>query len=226
MTIRAILFDFDGVIVNSEPIHLEKLQLLLSEEGILLTKEDYYKNYLGYDDRDCLHNVFKDQGKSLSEEKKQSLIHRKEEMVLEAFRRGEILVPGVKEFIEKVSNDYYLAIVSGAVRSEILAILETCKLKPYFRLVVGADDVSHGKPAPEGYQKAIRLLNRDFVPTSEVLLPGECLVIEDSPWGLRAGHETGCVCVGITNTYEADRLEPAHFVVRDYKEILKCIEIN
>lgn len=220
MTIRAILFDFDGVIVNSEPIHLEKLQLLLAEEGILLSREDYYKNYLGYDDRDCLYHVFKDQGKILTEDKKQSLIRRKEELVLEAFHRGEILVPGVKEFIQKISPHYYLAIVSGAVRSEILAILETCQLKKYFRLVVGAEDVSHGKPSPEGYQKAIRLLNRDFVPASEVLLPGECLVIEDSPWGLRAGHETGCVCVGVTNTYAEDRLEPAHFVVNHYDEIL------
>ena len=219
MSIRAILFDFDGVIVNSEPIHLEKLQMLLAEESILLTKEDYYKNYLGYDDRDCLHHVFKDQGKSLSPEKKESLISRKTNLVLEAFRNGEVLIPGVKAFIEKVAVDYYLAIVSGAHRSEILSIIETCGIKKYFKVIVGADDVAHSKPDPEGYLKAMRLLNRDFVPASEILLPSECLVIEDSPWGLRAGQQAGAVCVGLTTSYTPDHLEPAVLVVDRHDQI-------
>ncbi|QQR80680.1 MAG: HAD family phosphatase [Deltaproteobacteria bacterium] len=219
MSLRAILFDFDGVIVNSEPIHLEKLQILLAEEGILLTKEDYYKNYLGYDDRDCLHHVFLDQNKVLTPEKKESLIQRKLKMVMEAFDRGEIVMPDVKAFIQKVTNDYYCAIVSGAHREEIISILEGCGLRKHFKIIIGSEDVAKSKPDPEGYKKAMQLLNRDFVPTSEILLPAECLVIEDSPWGITAGKKAGAVCVGITNTYNADRLFEADFVVNNFSEI-------
>ncbi len=224
LSIRAFLFDFDGVIVNSEPIHLEKLQTLLAEEGILLTREDYYKNYLGYDDRDCLKHVFQDQGKTLTPEKRDEIIRKKSVLVMESFQRGEIIMPNVRDFILETSRDHYCAIVSGAHRSEIVSILKSCGLSEVFKLIVGSEDVTQSKPNPEGYRKAIQLLNRDFVPTSEMLLPGECLVIEDSPWGITAGKKAGAVCVGITNTYGADRLFEADFIVSELSEITRILK--
>jgi HAD superfamily hydrolase (TIGR01509 family) len=214
-TLRAILFDFDGVIADSEPIHLEMFQKVLKEEGVVLTREDYYEKYLGLDDRGCFAQVYKDAGRPLDKVKVDDLLVRKNRALLDIVKGRSLLLPGVSELIKRVRERYFLTIVSGALKSEILAILEGEGLAKSFHVIVAADDVAQGKPHPEGFQSAIRILNRDFIPPAEILLPGECLAIEDSPWGIEAAKAAGARCVAVATSYEESRLQGADLVVKN-----------
>jgi HAD superfamily hydrolase (TIGR01509 family) len=213
--LRAILFDFDGVLADSEPIHLEMFQKVLKEEGISLSKDDYFQKYLGLDDRSCFTEVYNDNGRDLDLAKVEGLIRRKNRALLDHVRGRSVLMPGAAELIRKLKEKYFLTIVSGALKNEISAVLEGADLAKAFQAVVAADDVSQGKPHPEGFESAIRILNRDFVPPAEILLPRECLAIEDSPWGIEAAKKAGVRCVGVTTSYEASRLGEADLIAAD-----------
>lgn len=215
MTLRAILFDFDGVLADTEPIHLRMFQKIFSEEGITLTREDYVEKYLGLDDRTCFAQVFRDGGKTLEETKAEDLVARKNKALLDFLKNRSVLMPGAKEAVEKASRNLFLAVVSGALRNEIEAILTGAGLRGRFHVLVAADDVSEGKPSPEGFLTAIRLLNRDCVPASEILLPEECLAVEDSPWGIEAAKKAGVRCLGVLTSYPRDRLAGADLIAKD-----------
>lgn len=217
-SLRAILFDFDGVLANTEPIHLAMFQKVLAPEGITLSEEDYYKKYLGLDDRDCFAQVFKDQGQSLNESKKLDLIRAKNKAFLESVHGQDLLLKGVRELVEEASKDYYLAVVSGALKSEVQAVLSAVGLDEKFRVIIGAEDVSKGKPDPEGFLLAVRHLNRDFIPESEILIAEECLVIEDSPWGVEAAQAAGAKCLGVLTSYPENRMASADMVLPDLQK--------
>jgi HAD superfamily hydrolase (TIGR01509 family) len=219
-TLRAVLFDFDGVIADTEPIHLQMFQKVLQEEGLPLSREDYYQKYLGLDDRGCFAQVYKDAGKALDAAKSDQLIHRKNKSLLQYVRGKSLLLPGVAEMIGRLREKYFLTIVSGALKSEITAILEGAGLAKAFHAIVAADDVAQGKPHPEGFDTAIRVLNRDFIPSAEILLPGECLAIEDSPWGIQAAKSAGVKCLGVATSYDPARLKEADLVVKDPASIV------
>ncbi len=206
---RAILFDFDGVLADSEPAHFRGFRRVFSEVGIDLPRDEYYRKYLGLDDRGCFEAVFRDRGKDLPLDERDRLIMKKNRIVLEDIAKNSILAPEAPPLIENFFGKYHLAIVSGAMTSEIRAILKSADLASKFHLIVGAEDVSAGKPSPEGYELAIHLLNRDFVPPAEILLPHECLVIEDSPWGIQAGKKAGCRTVALRTSYPNEIFEEA-----------------
>ncbi len=224
-SLRAILFDFDGVLADSEPVHCAMFQKVLEGEGILLSEDEYYEKYLGLDDRACFAAIFKDRGKPFDADKQEELIHKKNEVVLRAISQKLLLLPGIVELIEKISGRYYLAIVSGALKNEILEILRQGGIDRKFHLIVAAEDVTKGKPDPEGFLKAIRLLNRDFVPPAEILLPEECLVVEDSPWGIEAGKKAGAKTVAVLTSYPRERLQEADLIVPNLK-VIKWPEIE
>jgi beta-phosphoglucomutase len=219
-SLRAILFDFDGVLADSEPLHLEMFQKVLQEEGIPLSREDYYQKYLGLDDRGCFARVFRDAGRVLDETRQLDLIRRKNRAFLEHVRGRPFLMPGAAEAVQRMKKRYFLTIVSGALRSEIMAVLEGAGLERAFHAVISAEDVTEGKPSPEGFLAAIRLLNRDFVPPAEILLPRECLAIEDSPWGIEAAKAAGLRCLAVATSYDASRLAGADLIAKDIASIL------
>ncbi len=218
-TLRAILFDFDGVLADSEPLHLEMFQKVLQEEGISLSREDYYQKYLGLDDRGCFSQVFKDVGRAMVASKLPDLIRRKNRVFLDHVRGRPFLMPGAAEAVRQMKDRHFLTVVSGALRSEILAILEGAGLEKAFQVIVAAEDVAQGKPHPEGFLTAIRLLNRDFVTPAEILLPGECLAIEDSPWGVEAAKAAGVKCLAVATSYDPSRLAGADLVAKDITSI-------
>ena len=207
--LRAFLFDFDGVIVDNEPLHCKVFQKILKEEGMSLTQEDYYQRYLGYDDIACLQAIFKDQGKRVDTQTVLELARKKERVFKQEIDQGMHFVPGVIEFIRALSNHYYIAIVSGALRSEIDIVLAQAGISDLVSVIVSALDVKQGKPSPEGYLMALRLLNRDHVPASEVVLTQECLVFEDSPWGLQAASSAQMPAVALTTSYDKAKLSGA-----------------
>lgn len=218
-TLRAILFDFDGVLANTEPVHLEMFQKVLGGEGIALTREAYFEKYLGLDDRACFAQVYRDSGKVLDESKAEDLVSRKNQALLDFLKGRSLLMPGAKEAVEKASQNFFLAVVSGALKNEIEAVLESAGLRRRFHVIVAADDISEGKPSPEGFLAAIRLLNRDFVPASEILIPEECIAIEDSPWGIEAAKKAGIRCLAVMTSYPRDRLREADLVAKDVRTL-------
>jgi HAD superfamily hydrolase (TIGR01509 family) len=213
--LKAIIFDFNGVIADDEPLHLELFQKVLAEEGLPLSEQDYYsKNYLGMDDRGCFGAVYKAHGRTATEVDLQRLIARKAEYYKQSIQSKMILFPGAADFVKQAAGRYPLAIASGALRHEILMILEHAGIKQYFEAIVSAEDVRQGKPSPEGFIKALEQLNTHYSRSSEPILPGQCLVIEDSPFGIAAARSAGMECLAITNSYPAEKLREAHQIVK------------
>lgn len=213
MTLRAILFDFDGVLADTEPLHLEMFCAVLRPRGIRLTEDAYKERFLGLDDRDCFRAVFKEAGQKLSVNLEEELVREKNVRMLQRLSQRSWLLPGATALIKKAAEDDYLAIVSGALKSEIEAVLKT--VESPIQVIVSAEEVSEGKPSPEGFLKAIRLLNRDFVPESEILLPEECLAIEDSPWGIEAARKAEIRCAAVATSYPPSRLKSAEWVFQN-----------
>ena len=215
--IRAVLFDFNGVIVDDEPLHFELFREVLKKEGVNLAREDYYSKYLGMDDHDCFAAALRDQKAEASEERINDLIGRKAKLYEERMRKTPPFVPGVSDFIRKLAVTHFLAVVSGALRREVEMLLQRAGVKDCINVVVAAEDVQHGKPDPEGFEKAFQQLNRDYVASSEMLLPQECLVIEDSSWGIEAATRAGMPAVGVTTSYPEKDLTGAIGYLHDFQ---------
>ena len=211
--IRALLFDFDGVLVDSERLHLEMFRCVLAEKGLSLSEEDYFERYLGLDDRGCFEAVYRDRGLEPDPQEWERLIRLKHQYFMEESAKRAPFLPGAQEVISKAAGRFFLAIVSGALRAEVEMALVSGGWKDKFSVIVAAEDVKQGKPHPEGFLKALRVLNRDFVPASEILLANECLVIEDSPWGIEAGLKAGCRVLGLSTSYPAQKLKGAERVI-------------
>lgn len=217
--LRTIFFDFNGVIVDDEFLHCSLFQKTLAEKSIALSKEDYYQKYLGYDDHDAFGHVLKDHGKKADESFIDQLIREKANSYQKEAQKQDLFIAGAIDFIRQVSEKYYLGIVSGALKEEIEAWLERGKIKKFFQVLVAAQDVTHGKPDPEGYLKALDAMNRDYVSSSEIVLPQECLVIEDSIWGIEAAHEAGMKCLALATSYKIHELQTADWVTENFSGI-------
>lgn len=216
--LRAILFDFDGVIVDSEPLHWAALNEVLALHGVpQVSKEYYYENMLGLDDRGLFRDSFGGAGKDLPADMVPALIAEKSRRFLTMARREAIVLPGAAELITAVSQRYLLAICSGALRREIEAILETAGLRRHFSVIVAADDVERGKPDPQGYLLAMQRLQEQR-PLEPPLTAAECLVIEDSLPGIEAGKEAGMACLAVATSVQADLLLQADAVVASLQE--------
>jgi HAD superfamily hydrolase (TIGR01509 family) len=212
--IRAILFDFNGVLVDDEPIHLEMFQRVLGEEGIALTAEDYYRDYLGLDDRGCFAAVLQKAGETPTVPRLMRLIARKASYYQERMRQsGYPFFPGAAELVaELAAAGRMLGIVSGALSEEVESALRQAGLRERFKVLVTAEDVTEGKPDPEGYRRALEGLN-SFPPLPERLLhPHEVLAIEDSPAGLAAAADLGLCTLAVAHTYPPHRLRMADAV--------------
>jgi beta-phosphoglucomutase len=213
--IRAFLFDFNGVLVDDEPLHLEMFQKVLRDEGIELSAADYYERYLGFDDRGCFAAVLGDHGQAADPVRLMRLIARKSAYYQQRIRSGGYpFFPGAVELVrELAAAGRMLGVVSGALREEIEGALEQERLLDRFKIVVAAEDVAEGKPSPEGYRKGLDALN-SLPPLPERLIHHhEVLAVEDSPAGLSAAQEAGLLTLGVGQTYPSGQLTQADAVV-------------
>lgn len=211
--LRSVIFDFNGVIVDDEPLHLELFRVVLAEEGIALSDEDYHKKYLGYDDRGCFIAAFADAGREREANDAAfivELIERKAALYRAAINERYLLFPGVVELVRKLANKFPLAIASGALRNEIEMVLECGGIRDCFQAIIAAEDVSACKPDPEGYFKALAALN---VNARAPIQPSECLVIEDSIAGIESAKRAGMRSLAVTNSYAAEDLKQADWIV-------------
>ncbi len=207
--IRAILFDFNGVIINDEPLQLNAYQDSLRPEGITLTEKDYY-SALGMNDETFVRTAFERAGKTLTDDILRTVIERKTELHRKLIADDLPLFPGVKTFVKAASRRYTLGLVSMARRVEIDHVLERVHLDGTFSVIVSADDVRACKPSPDCCLRALELLNEDRRTKSlPPILPEECLVIEDAPAGIQSGRAAGMRTLGVTNTVAERELRAA-----------------
>jgi beta-phosphoglucomutase len=214
--LRAVIFDFNGIIVDDEPIHFKLFQRVLGEEGITLTEEAYYARYLGFDDRGAFTAGFRDGNRSLTDEKLTELIDRKAAYYQQAIRDHVAIFPGVKELVYELAPRVPLAVASGALRHEITTILKTAGLLNCFQAVVSAEDVKQGKPEPEIFLTVLAKLNAGVTPPIE---PADCLVIEDSKEGIRGARRAGMKCLAVTNSHPEEVLREANAVVKSLEDV-------
>jgi beta-phosphoglucomutase len=209
----AILFDFDGVIVNSEPLHFYAFHEVLKEEKIELSEEEYYRELIGFDDRGAIKHLFKTRGLPLEPKTQLRLITLKSEAVKDLIRRRQYhALPGVEEFVRGLFWHYPLAICSGALKEEIEAMLEGVRLRDCFPTIVSAEDVAVGKPDPRGYVQATQLVSERLKITPP-LKPADCLIIEDAPTVCRSVKAAGFPVLAVTTSYPAEQLAHADWVV-------------
>jgi HAD superfamily hydrolase (TIGR01509 family) len=206
--LRAVIFDFDGVIVDSEPLHFRLFQRLLGDEGVPLTREDYDAIYLGMDDRECFTEALARHGKTAALPKVPEMIERKSRMLMAEIAEKPPVLPGAVDLVRALANRVPLAICSGALRREIEAMLGHAGILPCFAGIVSAEDVSRGKPDPEGFTSALALLNRVRNPAPPIA-PGACLVIEDSLAGIEGAKAAGMRCLAVGNSYPTASLKQA-----------------
>lgn len=203
--LKAIIFDCDGVIADSEPHHLKAFQITLEEEGIFLTKEEYYQLYLAMDDKGLFGAILSAHKRSVNNTILKRLIIRKMALYRTLSRQELFLYPGVVEFVKKAEGRYRLAIASGAFRGEIKDILDKGGMRAAFPVIVSAQDVRNGKPHPEAFLTALAKLNALFR-QDQPITPEACVVIEDSLHGLEGVRLAGMRSLAVTNTYSEEVL--------------------
>ena len=214
--LRAVIFDFNGIIVDDEPIHFELFQKVFAEEGMALTKDAYYARYLGFDDRGAFGYGYREHNRPLSPKKLAQLIERKALYYQEAIRNHVAIFPGVKKLVADLAQCLPLAVASGALRGEIETILTTANLMHYFKAVISAEDVERGKPEPDIFLRALAALNAD---NSNAIQAGECVVIEDSKEGIKGARSAGMKCLAVTNSHPRELLADANAIVQSLKEV-------
>ncbi len=213
MSIKAIIFDFNGVLVDDESVHFALFSELLAEEGVVLSENDYHERYLGFDDRKCFESVLLDSRKSASADFLDRLIAEKGRRYLEVASEGLHFFPGAAETLRGLAARWPIAICSGALRAEIEYSLKLLNRLDQVAVIVSAEDTTNCKPHPEGYQLALTSLcrraskNTDAtdaqadIPTDLAAI--DCLVIEDSLAGIVSAKSAGMRVIGVPNTYTA-----------------------
>ena len=215
--LRAVIFDFDGVITDSEILHLRAFNHVLAQHDIEITEEVYYKEYLGFTDRDCFESVAGKNKLELDSEHIENLIKQKNRIFEKLAATEAAIFEGVPEFLQMLTdNKIRRAICSGALLVDIAPILEKSQLGPFFEDIVSAEQIEKGKPDPEGFLLALTRLNEG---SQNSIAADECVVIEDSHWGLEAAIAAGMHTVAITNTYDAEQLSMAEKIVERFGEL-------
>ena len=207
--IKAIFFDFNGVIIDDEPIQMKAYQEVLRGHDVQLTEELYF-GALGMDDRTFVRSMFEKMGKQLTDPLLDSVIDAKTLIHRDIIKDELPLFPGVLTFLKSATRHFSLGLVSMANQTEVGYVFQRANLTPLFSVVVTAEDSSVCKPAPDCYVCGLAKLNdkrqrERLLP----LLPSECLAIEDSPPGIESARGAGMRTLGVTNTVDADALRAA-----------------
>ena len=211
---RAVVFDFDGVLADTEHLHLFAFQDTFVARGWTLDRHAYFANYLGYDDRDLIRAFSTDRALDIGPADVEAILVDKSRNYERRLAAGGVLFPTAPSAIARLSASYRLAIASGSLRAEILSILRANNLADAFEAVVGADDVARSKPAPDPYAAAVTRLG---------VAPSAAVAIEDSQWGLTAARTAGLRTIGITTSYPASALGLADTVVDSLDEVTDAL---
>jgi beta-phosphoglucomutase len=208
--VRAVVFDFDGVLADTEGLHLRTFQDVFDGRGWTLERAAYYDRYLGYDDHDLVTAFAGDQRLAVTDDEIGEIVREKTERFSQYLASAAVLFPTARAAVARLATRYSLAIASGSLSAEITAILNHAGLTPAFRAIVGADDVLRRKPAPDPYVEAVSRLG---------VAPASAVAIEDSRWGLASAHAAGLRTIAITTSYAAPELSPADAIVDSLDDV-------
>lgn len=204
--IRAVIFDFNGVLVDDEHLHFELFRDVLAEEGVALTDRQYHEVYLGYDDRRCFEEALKDAGRSVGPPEIDELVARKAGRYVDRAEAGLRYFPGAADCLAALAERWPVAINSGALRGEIEFALRKMGVRPLVSAIISAEDAGRCKPDPEGYLLALDALRDGH---GEDLEAAHCLVFEDSLAGIQSAKSAGMWAIGVSNTYTDPELRSA-----------------
>lgn len=217
--LRAIIFDFDGVLVDSEPLIFKLTQGMAAQEGWTVSEEDYYRHYLALDDRGVVEHLFVSHGRPVEDKRRDELIAWKFRAYQEIIRNGLPAMPGAVEFVEKVAAKFPLAIASGSLRVEIEYLLEKLGLRQKFAVLATADDCQRSKPDPAVFLVAVQKLQQLPPFQDAPLSAAECLAIEDAPLGVVAAHAAGMKCLALAHSRPLDELRHADWIAQEFADV-------
>jgi len=225
--LRAIIFDFDGIIVDTEPTIYRVFLELAAKEGFTLSQEEYFRDYLALHDRGVLNLLFRRNGGKLTDARLEELLEWKNKRYMEVIQDGLPPLPGALDFIEQVSRDYPLAIATGSIRSEVSHLLGKIGLTKKFPVLVSADDFGPSKPDPACFLLTLEQLRRQPIFSQDTLQATECLVIEDSPAGVAGAGAAGMRSLGLAHSVPLEALGVAaadwraeNYAAIDWNEIV------
>lgn len=207
----AVLFDFDGVLVDSEPFHQLAINIVLEPLGLALSQVEYEEHYLGFDDRGVFLHRFQQAHRPLEQAQLRQLVASKAEAFAHAMeRRGLQPFPGAVELLTALKAEGVpLALCTGATHRDVSAMLHKVQGLDVFDTVVTADEVAASKPDPTCYRLALEKLWHAH--PARAIQPARTLAIEDSPWGIEAAQGAGLRVLAVQNSYAAPRLHKADF---------------
>jgi HAD superfamily hydrolase (TIGR01509 family) len=206
MTIRAVIFDFNGVLVDDEAVHFALFREVLAAEGMELTEQAYHEEYLGYDDRGAFEVALARAGRTFDRTRIDALIARKAARYSEVAESGLRIFPRAAECVRAAAERGLVAICSGALRAEIEFALQRMRVRDQVVAIIAAEDTTRCKPDPEGYVLALGALRSQGLSDLDA---DECLVIEDSLAGIQAARAAGMAAVAVAHTYTPDELTRA-----------------
>jgi len=222
--LKAVIFDFDGVVTDSEPLHYQAINKTISRYNVQVPKEKYWDDYLGYTDIDCFRAISKDYKLDLDDNTLDRLVDEKFLVFEELVRKGTTVIDGVTVFVKMLKGAKLpVAICSGALAADIELMLDGTEIKGSFDVIVSANDVENGKPDPEGFIKTLERLNENV---RDQILPAECVVVEDSHWGLQAARAAGMKSIAVANTYPGQHLQEYADIVTDRLDSLSLDDLK
>jgi HAD superfamily hydrolase (TIGR01509 family) len=217
--LRAIIFDFDGILVDSEPPIMKLVQEMAAQEGLTVSEEEYYRDYLALDDRAVIEHLYRTHGRPTSPARRDELLAWKARAYEKIIQDGLPPLPGATEFVLSAAQRFPLAIASGSLRAEVEHLLEKLGLREKFAVLATADDCEHSKPDPEIYFKALTCLRELPQLNGPPLNASECLAIEDAPLGVVAAQAAGLKCLAIAHSRPQAELQHADWVAREFAHV-------
>ncbi len=209
--LKSVIFDFDGVITDSEILHLRAFNRVLAQYDVEISTRDYYKQYLGYTDVDCFKLLAKKGLLKIDMQGTENLVKQKNQVFEELAKTEGRIIEGVRVFLQMLKgNGIPMAICSGALLAEIELVLEQARLRDFFEVIVSAEQIKKGKPSPEGFLLVLKKLNQG---RQNPIDANQCIAIEDSHWGLQAAKAAGMHTIAVTNSYDAEQLVMAEKIV-------------
>lgn len=215
--LRAVIFDFDGVITDSEILHLRAFNQSLAPYGIEITKNEYYTTYLGFNDNDCYRLLIEKGLLKMDEQQINAIMNQKKRIFEQLSQTEGKMIEGVRDFLNMLGqNNIPMAICSGSLLTEVEMVLEEARLRHLFEVIVSGEQVTKGKPHPEGFLLSLQRLNEN---PGNPITANQCVVIEDSHWGLEAAKAAGMHTIAVTNSYDAQQLSMAEKIVNRLNDL-------
>ncbi|KPK75641.1 MAG: hypothetical protein AMJ79_10535 [Phycisphaerae bacterium SM23_30] len=217
--LQVVVFDFDGVIADTETAHFEMLRQIIKQEGIDIDWQLYCDKYMAYDDWGCFRQLLVDCGREASPEKISALVSEKKANFARFLAQNTVIFPGVRELLSELTQENItISLCSGAFRSEIEYALREEGLRDFFKVIVAADDVRISKPDPQSYRTCLSKIKRLSRPKQKIQAH-QCVAIEDSVGGIKAAKAAGLACLAVANSYPRDQLSEADLVVDELTRV-------